>query len=120
VLTPPNFWVSYSPVARPDSRVVAALRDCIGLQDIIYVGVHLNLINVINSRVGVFSGGGVGLIGGISGSYGDGAFFGITTIATLSSAAAAQAAALAASAASSLASAPSVVSASGSNGMVQA
>ncbi len=111
---------SHACGARVIKKKTFALRDCIGLQDIIYVGVHLNLINVINSRVGVFSGGGVGLIGGISGSYGDGAFFGITTIATLSSAAAAQAAALAASAASSLASAASVVSASGSNGMVQA
>ena len=35
VVLGPNFRVSSSPVARPNSRVVAALRDCIGLRDII-------------------------------------------------------------------------------------
>jgi hypothetical protein len=27
----PDFWVAYTPVARPDSSVVAPLYDCIGL-----------------------------------------------------------------------------------------
>ena len=35
VVLGPNFRVSSSLVARPNSRVVAALRDCIGLRDII-------------------------------------------------------------------------------------
>ena len=46
VVLGPNFRVSSSPAACPNSRVVAALCDCIGLRDIIKGGFHLNLIDV--------------------------------------------------------------------------
>jgi hypothetical protein len=42
----PTFESSPLQSARPNSRVVAALCGCIGLQYIIYGGYHLNLINV--------------------------------------------------------------------------